>query len=81
LAIYPIPAREILNFKFSILNSGNKYSLVIFNSAGEFMQEIAIPEGQNAIRYNIESYRSGVYFIILKEGEKIIGSNRFIKID
>jgi hypothetical protein len=78
LIIYPNPAKEILNFRFSILNSGMNYLLFIYSSSGKQINEIKVPDFQNEMTLNIEAYQEGVYFVVLKGNEQIIESYKFI---
>jgi subtilisin family serine protease len=76
--VWPNPAREILNFKFSILNSGGDYSLFIYNSSGIQMMEIKLPDDQNEMKINVERFQPGVYIAVLKVNKQIHESFRFV---
>jgi len=78
LQIWPNPAQEILNFKFSILNSGRDYSLCIYDVSGRQLSGIKMLEGQHEMLINVDSFQPGVYLAILKEGNQTIESRRFV---
>jgi hypothetical protein len=78
MALWPNPAREVLRFKFSGLSSGSNYTLSIVNSSGTILQEITITGEQAGLQLNTGSYRAGSYFVILKQGNKMIDSKKFI---
>lgn len=78
MEVWPNPAREILNFKFSILNSGGDYSLFIYNSSGIQMMEVKLPDDQNEMKINVERFQSGVYIAVLKADKQIHESFRFV---
>jgi len=78
MEVWPNPAREILNFKFSILNSGGDYSLFIYNSSGIQMMEVKLPDDQNEMKINVERFQPGVYIAVLKADKQIHESFRFV---
>jgi hypothetical protein len=78
LIIYPNPAKEMLNVEFSILNSGLNYTLEIYSASGKQLAKIEIPENQDEIELDIESYQKGVYFLSIKEGNQPINTTKFI---
>ena len=78
LELWPNPARGILNFKFSILNSGKDYNLSIYDIFGREIQKIKIPDGQDEVSVNVESYSPGVYIAILKKGFDLVESRKFV---
>jgi hypothetical protein len=78
LEIWPNPAREILNFKFSILNSGRDYSISIYDIFGREVHKIVIPDGQDKNVVNVQGYSPGVYIAILKQGFDLVESRKFV---
>jgi subtilisin family serine protease len=78
LVVWPNPAREVLSFKVSGLSSGMEYSIVIYDAAGNQVQEIKVPIGQVELRSNVESYQQGIYFVILSDGRRVIESRKFV---
>jgi hypothetical protein len=82
LVVWPNPAKEILNFKFLILNSGTDYSIGIYNVAGDRIKEIAMPNDmQTEMKVNLKDLKQGVYILVLKQGNQILAETRFIKLD
>ena len=80
MEVWPNPAKEILNFKFSMLNSGRDYNLSIYDIFGREAQMIKIPDGQEEFQINVESFTPGVYIAILKKGFKLVESRKFVVI-
>jgi hypothetical protein len=88
MEIWPNPAREILNFKFSILNSGRDYSISIYDIFGRLVLSstpITPPSGGTgggpggrSWQINVESFPPGVYIAILKNGFDLLGSRKFV---
>jgi hypothetical protein len=81
LEVWPNPCRGMLNVEGLMLNAGKEYSVVVYNSAGREIQVMKISGEQEELRINTEEYKSGIYILILKEGDRIISSSRFIKLD
>lgn len=81
LEVWPNPCREMLNVEGLMLNAGKDYSVVVYNSDGKQVQEFKIIDGQDNLKINTNAYMSGIYIVILKEGDRIIGSSRFIKLN
>jgi hypothetical protein len=78
IEVYPNPAREILNFKFSILISGKDYSLSINNISGSKVMEINVLDGQQDIRANVGNLTPGTYLAILKDGNQVLATGKFL---
>ncbi len=80
MEVWPNPARDILNFKFSILNSGNVYTLEVLNLSGMKLNEIKIKDPENEFKLNIEELSEGIYILGLRENNQLLATRRFIKI-
>jgi hypothetical protein len=89
LEIWPNPAREILNFKFSILNSGRDYSISIYDIFSRLVLSstpIIPPSGGTRggpeegwqWQINVEAFPPGVYIAILKKGFDLVESRKFV---
>jgi hypothetical protein len=78
MEIWPNPTCEILNFKFSILNSGGDYSICVYDIFGREIQIINVPNKQNEIRLNVESFSPSVYVVILRNGLDILECRKFV---
>jgi hypothetical protein len=79
--IWPNPTRAILNFEFLILNAGKDHLIDIFNAEGKQIRTYQLPKDQSGLIINLDSFEKGSYFLMLKEGNNVIGTKRFIKID
>jgi len=78
LALWPNPAKEILNFEFSILNSGRDCSLNIYDITGNRIKEILIPQGMGDLHVNVEDLPPGIYMATFSEGTTFISNRKFI---
>jgi hypothetical protein len=86
MEVWPNPAGEILNFKFSVLNSGGDYNLSIYDIFGReiYTEKFSSTlqgggrEGGRQWQINVESYPSGVYIAILKNGFDLVDSRKFV---
>jgi hypothetical protein len=78
LEIWPNPAREILSFKVLGLSSGIHYSICIYDIFGRNIKKINVTDKQNQYQLNVESFPSGVYIAILKNGFDILECRKFV---
>ena len=81
MEVWPNPAREILNFKFSILNSGKEYTLDIYNPSGIKLQEIKLDNLEGDFKLNLLDLQEGVYVLVIRENNRLIATRRFIKVN
>jgi hypothetical protein len=78
MEVWPNPAREVINFKFSILNSGRDYSISIYDIFGREVQKIKVQDGQEMVQVNVNGFSPGVYIAILKKGFDLVESRKFV---
>ncbi|HLF32961.1 MAG TPA: T9SS type A sorting domain-containing protein [Cyclobacteriaceae bacterium] len=71
--IYPNPAREILNFSFSIL-PGIKGSIILLNLTGEVVMETDRLQSQ----LDISRLSDGIYIVQILQNHSIAASMRLI---
>ena len=76
--IFPNPARGILNFEFSILNTGKDFFLCIYDISGRTIMEINVPDGQKELWVNIRDFEQGIYTTVMKEGNSVRASGKFV---
>jgi hypothetical protein len=81
MEVWPNPCKEMLNVEGLMLNAGKDYTVVVYNSAGGQIQEMKLSAGQDKLRIDTESYKPGVYILVLKENMQIITTSRFIKLN
>jgi photosystem II stability/assembly factor-like uncharacterized protein len=72
--IFPNPANQILNFEFSVLNSGKNCLIYIFDVFGR--QVYCEPLEKKTL--NISSWQPGIYFIFIKDEHKILNNCKFV---
>jgi len=78
LEIWPNPASGIVDFRWSMVDFRGDLSLMIYDVFGREVAEIKVPERQDQIQINVESYPPGVYIAILKNGCDLLGSGKFV---
>ncbi|QQS31260.1 MAG: T9SS type A sorting domain-containing protein [Sphingobacteriales bacterium] len=78
-AIYPIPADKFVEISFTS-ESDTPVSIEVYDLAGKLAISLDIfaQKGTNVYSINISELSSGMYFISLNNGNKVI-SNRFVK--
>jgi hypothetical protein len=78
LEVWPNPGSGIVNCQLSIVNCRGDLQLMIYDVFGREVDEIKVPDGQNTIKINVESYPPGVYIVILKKGFDLLESSKFV---
>ena len=78
LEVWPNPCREVLSVKCLGLSSGGDYSLSIYDIFGREIKIIDVPNKQYEVQLNIESFPSGVYVVILRNGLDILATRKFV---
>ena len=68
--IFPNPAREILNFKFSVLNSGIDYELMIYDLQGKPIISTLLNSSKTSI--NIKDIKPGIYFVRIRCRDSVL---------
>lgn len=79
LDVYPNPTKDKL-----VINIPNEYrirnsQIIIYNSVGNEVEIIIVPNNTEYINLNINSLSSGIYFIRIKSDGVVGGSGSFIK--
>jgi hypothetical protein len=78
LEVWPNPASQVLSVKCLGLNSGSDINLSVYDVFGREVAEIKVPERQDQVQINVESYPPGVYIAVLKSGCDFLGSSKFV---
>lgn len=77
--VYPSPCSDFTVFEFEY-NKNKKYTLELFNSIGQSVEKINnIPTNQ--IRIERGNFKNGLYFIQLKQENKIIATEKLVITD
>jgi hypothetical protein len=76
--IYPNPVREILNFKFSMLNSGKDLSLSIYDISGKEITTLKVLDYQKDLQLSTGDWEKGIYAAVLKDGHLVIASRKIV---
>jgi photosystem II stability/assembly factor-like uncharacterized protein len=75
ISIFPNPAKEILNFKFSILNSGMDCTLFIYDLFGK---EVFTQPCIGTQSIDVNKLPSGIYLAVIKNNDLVLGSRKFL---
>ncbi|HOX79175.1 MAG TPA: T9SS type A sorting domain-containing protein, partial [Bacteroidales bacterium] len=78
LEMWPNPCQEILNFKFSILNSGRGLYLSVYDVFGREIRKIDVPDTDHEIKFTVEDFVPGLYLVVLKDDNTIVGSAKMV---
>ncbi len=76
-APYPNPARNFVNFDYSIQDLKNTH-ISIYSLVGSMVQDIAITESSNTLKINTANIEEGFYFYKLYSGNQEIKTGKFI---
>ena len=84
LVLWPNPARTVLSVKCLVLSSGGDYSLLIYDIFGRKVSEVQhslprVREGQGGgWTMEVSSLPSGIYLLVLKDGQMVKASAKFV---
>lgn len=78
MELWPNPCREMLNVECLMLNSGNDYSLLIYDIFGREVEGFNIPDKQNEFQINVENYPPGIYLAVMKDEKSVLGTSKFV---
>jgi hypothetical protein len=77
LSIYPNPADEVLNVKCLGLSEGKIGTLNVYDISGKKLKETNISFNKE-LKINVEDLKSGLYLVVIKNGIRTIGINKFL---
>ncbi len=82
LEVWPNPCSEILNFKFSILNSGRDYSMDLYDIFGRLapiprFRQVPTDAGTGS-QIDVSGLPAGIYLVVVRNETGILGSAKFI---
>ncbi len=83
--IYPNPTTSEINIRYSLfdpstsLRTGIRYSIFIYDMFGRKQDEVPIPKGQKLTHIDISDYPAGIYIVVLKSVQGILGRSKFVK--
>jgi hypothetical protein len=75
---YPNPANEIMNFEFRLFDEGSGYNVRMYDMHGRLMTEVPVPGGQNKIRLDVSGFLSGIYLVVLANGQSILAQQKIV---
>lgn len=75
----PNPAKDYLNFEYSISNSAQNSELIIWDQIGKVVDRINLDSKNNQLHFSLENFSPGIYYYSLNinggqsnEGKKLI---------
>ncbi len=78
MEVWPNPVKEILNFKFSVLNSGSGYSFVLYDPKGLKVKELRNIKPETEYNMNLENLQKGVYIAVITDGKQVIKEQKLL---
>jgi len=78
LSIWPNPASGIVDCRWSIFDGRFDLTLMIYDLFGREIRKIAISENEHEIQFSVEDFMPGLFVIVLKDGNSIIGSAKMV---
>lgn len=76
LLIYPNPASDQIHVPCSMFHV--PCSILIYDMYGRKMDEVLVPAGQQEMTIDVSSYSKGIYIVVLKSQEGIVGRRKFV---
>lgn len=78
ISIYPNPVSDILHVELPMLIEKQSYILEIWSASGALVKEVLLRS--RIMDINTDDMRPGVYFYQVRTGDKIINTNKLIKL-
>ncbi len=74
-SLYPNPTNEIINIKLLMVNE--THNITITNTLGQVVLQHKLNNQQTTI--NVQQLQNGIYFIELRQKEKLVATKKFVK--
>lgn len=78
LVIYPNPASNKLSISFPYNIIDENVTIQILNSQGAILKNQLLIKGQENLQLNVSNFARGIYFVILKENNKVIDTQKLL---
>ena len=78
LSNYPNPFNPTTAISFSVTQTSSFVTVEIYNSKGQKIDELSVPNGQSSITWEADKFSSGVYLYKLIVGGKEAVSNKML---
>jgi len=78
LSVFPNPARDNINFRFS-RNLNKNIKLSIYSASGTLVKQQKLNEFDFEYRVNIGELSTGIYFVSMEADGEIVGRGKFVK--
>ncbi len=79
-SLYPNPASDVVNINFS-LGSNSNFGLEVYDVVGKLVTSHAanlLSEGDYSTKINTVDFNNGVYFVVAKDGNKVVKTLKFV---
>jgi photosystem II stability/assembly factor-like uncharacterized protein len=76
IEVYPNPAHAEIYCRLQIANCRSE--LLIYDMFGWKQEEIQIPAGQDQVSIDVSDYPAGIYIVVAKDEESILGRSKFV---
>jgi hypothetical protein len=78
VVLWPNPASGVLGVKCSGLSAGISYSIIIYDIYGREVRKIPVPGPGSNIQFSVENFAPGLYLVVLKDWNDILGSAKLV---
>jgi len=78
LKIYPNPACQQISIRYPKIDT--RYSILVYDMFGRMVSELPVSPGQEESQIDVSDYPPGMYSVMVKNENKMIGQKKFIVI-
>lgn len=77
LVLSPNPTQDTVSIQYSGYESD--VELNVFDLTGRLMSTEQLPVKSNNLLLNVTSYPTGIYIVVIKQGEKLLSQHKLVK--
>ncbi len=75
--VYPNPTRGMTHYKFK-QRTEQDYRIDVFNQLGMKVDQLTVPRGIDHFAFDTENFKTGIYMLILSDGQNVIANDKLI---
>lgn len=72
LQLLPNPARNQVNIRYRFENEANNKSIELYDMQGKMLIGEEVTTHQGALEWRLDAYAAGIYFVVMKTGDKTV---------
>ncbi|MBC8883612.1 T9SS type A sorting domain-containing protein [Flavobacterium piscinae] len=77
LVLSPNPTQDTVSIKY--IGYESDVELNVFDLTGRLMSTEQLPIKSNNLLLNVSSYPTGIYIVVIKQGEKLLSQHKLVK--